>query len=281
MLYRNDNIRLSPDAASEELWNLLRDSRPDVFLSAVYNKNLTEDMAVYIAKNRNTASEILGMLAADIRFKGSYKLKIAICNNPRTPQNITLSLIKFLRIFDLADITRKNNIPIAIRQKTEHSIMEKISSLPSGVKIALARRASQNIIIYLLKKGDKKLIHACLESPLLTEELLFRLISNVMPNPLLIRAVAEHSKWSLRYRVRYALVRNYYTPMSYVIKFVNSLKTTDLRELYLDSSLPLSTKPYLFSELCLRDQCLEARQRERYILLDDEEPDFADSDQPL
>ena len=91
-------------------------------------------MAVFIAKKKNTSPEILGMLAADIRFKGSYKLKLSICKNPKTPPKITLSLLKFLRIFDLGDITKDQNIPINIRQKIEYSLLERVSFTALGRK---------------------------------------------------------------------------------------------------------------------------------------------------
>lgn len=165
MLSHDDKLKLARTSDGEELWKLVRDSSPDVVLNTIFNKNLNEDMAVFIAKNKISSPDILGMLVADIRFKGSYKLKLAICNNPKTPLKITLSLLKFLRIFDVGDITKNQNLPLSIRQKIEYSVIEKISSLPSGVKIALAKKASINIITALMEKGDRNVILSCLENP--------------------------------------------------------------------------------------------------------------------
>jgi hypothetical protein len=281
MLSHDDEVKLTRTADNEELWKLVRDSSPDISMSAVFNKNLTEDMAVFIARKKNSSTEVLGMLAADIRFKGSYKLKLAICNNPKTPLKITLSLLKFLRIFDLGDITKNQNIPISIRQKIEYSLIEKISSLPSGIKVALAKRASINIIIPLLEKGDRNVICSCLESPLMTEDHLCKLINKTGSSPLFIKTIADHSNWSLRYRIRYALARNYHTPMMHVTKFIHTLKTTDLRELYSDRSLPPSTRPYIFSELILREESVEIPREERYNLSEDEDSGFTDTDMQL
>jgi hypothetical protein len=277
MLSHNDEVQLTRTAENEELWKLVRDSSRDVSLQAIFHKNLTEDMAVCIARKKNTSSELLGILAADIRFKGSYKLKLALCNNPKTPQKIILSLLKFLRIFDLGDITKNQNIPITIRQKIEYSLIEKIASLPSGIKVAMTKRSSLNIIIALLEKGDKHLICSCLESPLMTEDHLCTLINKTGSSPLFIKTIAEHSKWSLRYRIKYALARNYHTPLMYVTKFIHTLKTTDLRELYSDRSLPSSTRPYIFSELILREESVEIPQEERYNLSEDEDSGFTDN----
>jgi hypothetical protein len=278
MLSHEDKIRLARIADNEELWKLVRDPSSDVVMNTIFNKSLTEDMAVFMTKKKNTSSEILAILAADVRFKSSYKLKLSICKNPKTPLKITLSLLKFLRIFDLGDITKDQNIPINIRQKIEYSLLERSVSLPSGVKVALARRASINIVISLLEKGDKNVLRSCLESPSLTEEHLCRLINSPSARPLLIKALSEHTKWSVRYRIRYSLVRNYHTPMTDVTKFINELKTTDLRELYSDKSLPSSTRPYIFNELSFRNESVEIPQEKRYNLSGDEDSELTDGD---
>jgi len=246
-------------------------------MNTIFNESLTEDMAVFIARKKNTSSEILGMLAADIRFKGSYKLTLTLCKNSQTPPKITLSLLKFLRIFDLGDITKDQNIPINIRHKIEYALLDRVASLPSGIKVALAKRSSINIITSLLRKGDKNVVYSCLESPSLTEEHLCKLINAQDVTPLLIKAIAEHSKWSVRYSIRYSLVRNYYTPMTCVTKFVSTLKTADLRELYSDNSLPSSTRPYVFNELSFRNEPVEIPQDKRYNLPVDEDSDIVDN----
>jgi hypothetical protein len=278
MLSHDDKMKLARTADSEELWTLVRDSSPDVVCNSIFNQNLTEDMALFMARKKNSSPELLSMLAADIRFKGSYKLKLAICNNPKTPLKITLSLLKFLRIFDQGDITKNQNIPISIRQKMEYSIIEKIASLPSGVKVAMAKRSSIKIIVPLLENGDINVISSCLDSPLLTEDHLCTLINKPKTKQLLIKTIAEHPKWSLRYLIRYALVKNYFTPMPYATKFISTLKTADLRELYPDTSLPSSTRPFIFNELNLRDESAEIPQDEIYNLSGDEDADFDDND---
>jgi hypothetical protein len=276
--YRN-KVMPADTAVDESLWRCIRDSSADVVMNALYSKNLNEEMAVFIAKKKNISSEVLSILARDARFKASYKLKLAICKNPKTPLKVILSLLKHLRIFDLGDITKNHNIPISVRQKVEYSLLERAASLPSGVKVALAKRSSATIILALLEKGDRSVVRSCLEASLLTEDNLCKLINQSGAGPLLIKLISQDAKWSLRYRIRYCLVKNYYTPMEEVIKFISGLKTVDLRELYSDNSLPLSTRPYLFHELKLRNESVETAQGKRYNLCGDEDSDLADYDQ--
>ncbi|MEC4675890.1 MAG: hypothetical protein VST72_03060 [Nitrospirota bacterium] len=270
-MHPDEKIKLARTACGYELWKLIRDPHPGVIMEASFNKNLTEEMAVFIAKRSNVPGEVLGFFAGDIRFKDSYRLKLAICKNPKSPQKATFSLLKFLRIFDMGDMTRDQRIPVSTRRKVEYQIFEKISSLPSGAMMALSKRANSNIVIALMEKGDKKVISSCLESPLLSEDHLCRLINRPRTTALLIKMITEHPKWSLRYYVRYALIRNFYTPMSYVEKFICRMKTADLKELYLDETLPSSTRPFIFHELGERRETIEPAKDEIYELPDEED----------
>ncbi len=267
-------MRAALIAHGEELWRLIRDPNPEVVAQATLNKNLTEEMAMFIAKRRAVSSETLGFLAGDVRFKGSYKLKVAVCRNPRTPQKVILSMLKFIRIFDLSDITRDPHIHINIRQKVESMIAERIPAMPRGNKTALAKRASTNVLLALMEHGDERVIGICLDSPSLTEAHLYRLINNPQTKPAVIKMLANHTKWSLSYFIKFALIRNFYTPMPDVVKFIGHMKTSDLKDLYSDPKVPSSTKPFIFRELGERNETCDAHQDATYDLHDDDDNDL-------
>ncbi|HAM49791.1 MAG TPA: hypothetical protein DCP92_03535 [Nitrospiraceae bacterium] len=263
-------ITIAQTATAESLWKVLRDHDPAVISAATLNRNLTEDMAVYIAKNRSAGSDTLEFLASDIRFKESYKLKLALCKNPKTPQRVTLSLLKFLRIFDLADLSKDQRIPSMIRQKIEQTVSDKVASMPAGVKIALAKRANSSLVMVLMEYGDERVIQACLDSPALTEGHLYKVINKPAVKRHVIKIIAEHPKWSLRYYIRFALIRNFYTPMSLVARFIRAMKIVDLKDLYTDRKLPSSTKPFIFRELLERAETIETQKEELYDLSDED-----------
>jgi hypothetical protein len=265
-----DRIRTAQNARAEALWECVRDPHPEVVSNATLNRNLTEDMALFIAKSRKAPSEALGFLAGDVRFKESYKLKLALCKNPRTPQRVTLSLLKFLRIFDLAALTRDQHIPMIVRQKIEQALSEKIRAMPLGVKTALARKANSAIVMGLMERGDESVVRVCLESPALTEGDLYKIINRPSTGAAVIRMIAEHPKWSLRYQIRFALTRNFFTATSLAVRFIGGMKTVDLKDLYADARTPLSTKPFLFRELLERGETTEIAKDEIYDLPEDE-----------
>jgi len=263
-------------AQDEELWSLVRDTHPQVILNVTLNRNLNEEMAVLLAKMRNTPAEVLGFLAGDVRFKDSYKLKLALCRNPRTPQRVSFSLLKFLRIFDLGDLTRDQSVPVTVRQKIELMLTEKIPSMPSGVSTALARRSNSTIVMGIMARGDCNVVNVCLDSPVITETHLCEIINRRSVKPVIIHAISEHPKWSLRYAVKYSLIRNFHTPMVSVTRFIPAMKTTDLRELYFSESLPKLTRPFIFSELRERGEAVEVPEEETYEIFEDDDLDRRD-----
>lgn len=262
----SEKIKSAQTVSDETLWKLLREHRTEILSNAVFNRNLTEEMAIFIAKNKAVSSETLGFLASDVRFKDSYSLKLAISKNPKSPLRVTLSLLKFLRIFDLSALTRDQRLPLPLRQKVEQVLIEKIPTLPSGVRIALAKRANSTLVVTLMEKGGKEVICSCLDSPSLIEGDLHKLINKPTTPPLVIRLIAEHPKWSLRYAIRHALIRNFHTPMSLVEKFISSIKTPDLKYLYQEPRIPSSTKPFIFTELMQRGETVEPPSEKVYEL---------------
>ncbi|MBI5848373.1 MAG: hypothetical protein HZB31_10580 [Nitrospirae bacterium] len=263
-------------AQGEELWTLVRDTHPQVILNVTLNRYLNEEMVLFLVKTRSTPAEALGFLAGDVRFKDSYKLKLALCRNPRTPQRVAFSLLKFLRIFDLGDLTRDQKVPVTLRQKIELILTEKIPSMPSGVSIALAKRSNSTIVMALMARGDSNTVTACLDSPVITETHLCEIINRPSVKPAIIHMISGHPKWSLRYAVKYGLIRNFNTPMLDVTRFIPDMKTNDLRELYRTESLPKATRPFIFSELRERGETAQIPEEETYELSDNDDLDTCD-----
>lgn len=260
----DERIRKARNADMEALRLLVRDTSAAVIEAAVLNRNLTEGLAITAARNRAAGPDTLGFLSQDVRFRDSYRLKAVLCRNPKTPQKVALGLMKFLRIFDLADIAKDQNVPVALRQKAEQVIAEKIPSLPAGVKTTLAKRASGTVLMMLMEHEDGRAIHACLDSPALTEGHLYKVLGRPDTGPLMVRIAAEHPKWSLRYMIRYSLIRNFYTPMNAVVRFIRGMKTSDLKELYHDPKTPVSTRPFIFRELFDREESPDESSPEIY-----------------
>ena len=246
-------LQLASNGSEEELKVLVYHPSPKVILRLLSNKNLTEDLARIVANRKNVPAEILESLYNDIRWREKYRIMLALCKNTKTPQKISISLLKSLRIFDVADLTRNQQIPINLRMKAEDHINEKILSMPLGIKIALARKASGNVLMRLLEDGMKEVVAVCLDSPYITEVIICKIINMKRIASHVIRLIADHPKWSCRYDIQWSLIRNNHTPLSRVVNYLKNIKTTDLKELYVAPEVPTSTKPFLYRELMDRE----------------------------
>ena len=253
----DDAARDAGSAEGEALWRAIKTQYPQALANATYNRKLNEDMAVFVARSRSTPPEALGFLAGDVRFKKNYKLVLALCRNPKTPQRVVLTLLKHVKIFDLADLSRNRFVPSVTRQKVYVMLVDRIKGMPSGVKIALSKRASTEIVLKLMEKSGRRVGDACLESPLLTEPWLVVMVQKEITKPEVVRALAEHPKWSLRYAMRYALIRNRHTPLEAIAPFLAGMKVRDLKDLYADTKVSPSTKPFIHQELLRRGEDTE------------------------
>ncbi len=249
-------LSLASTGSEEELRLLVHHPSPKVISRLLLNENLKEELVIIIAQRKNLSSEILETLYHDLRWKESYRVMLALCKNRKTPQKISLSIIKSLRVLDLADLTRNRHIPINVRLRAEAAINEKILPMPLGIKKTLARRASSNVLLKLIEDGMRDVVSICLDSLNLTEGDIYKIVSMKKTASHVIQQIAKHPKWSCRYQIQLALIRNYYTPLSCVVIFLKKLKTVDLKELYAAPEVPASTKPFLHRELLERDEIL-------------------------
>jgi len=236
----------------EELRLLVHHPSPKVISRLLFNENLTEELAIIIANRKNLSTGTLEELYHDIRWKESYRIMLALCKNRKTPQKISLSIIKSLRVLDLADITRNKNVPVNVRIRAEAAINEKILSMPLGIKKTLARKASSNVLMKLIEDGMRDVVSICLNSTNLTEGDIYKVISKKRTPSQVIQQIAHHPKWSCRYQIQRVLILNNHTPLSCAVNFLKQLKTTDLKELHTAPELPSSTKPFIHRELLER-----------------------------
>jgi hypothetical protein len=242
-------INLATTGSEEELQFLVHHPSLKVISRLLLNPHLTEAMVLIIAGRKNVEPEILNVISQDKRWRESYRIMLALCRNPKTPQKVVLSFMKSLRIFDLADLTRNQHIPMNVRMRAEAQINEKVLAIPLGIKKTLARRASANVIMKLIEDGMKEVVAACLDSPQMTEGLICRIVNMKKVASQVIHQIAGHPKWSCRYDVQWSLIRNNHTPLSRTVNFLRNIKTIDLRELHDASEVPISTKPFIYREL--------------------------------
>lgn len=247
-------MELAASVQEEDITQYVHDPSPRVVLALLENRNITEEHVLVIANRKNLPPEIFTAIFRDRRWSESYPIKLALAKNPKTPLFTSLSIARFLRLFDLAELSRNHFIPVIYRKKVETIVIDKIPALTLGVKKSLARIAGGEILLALIKDGYPEVVKSCLESPYLVEAHLYKIISRKTTTPGTIRTIAEDRNWSCRYHIKFALIRNEHTPLARSVMFLPDLKLLDLKELYRDPYLPHEVKPFIHRELVERGE---------------------------
>jgi hypothetical protein len=247
-------IAQAASADGDQILTLLHDASPQVIRTLLGNRNLREEDVLIIAKRKNLPADVLETIARDIRWTESYLVRLALANNPKTPLSASLSIVRYLRFSDIAQMAGSHRLPIAFRRKVEAIVIERIPTMQLGYKKALAKTAVGSVLLKLLQDPDADVVAVCLNNPRMIEGHLFKTINRPDTIAETIRMIAGHPDWSARSLVRLALVRNEHTPLALAERFTRLLKLLELRELYADPALPESVRPLVHRELVLRGQ---------------------------
>jgi hypothetical protein len=258
-------------AGEEEIAGLLHDPSADVIKTLLENRNLTEEDVLIIATRKNLPASVLESIFKDKRWSESYPVRLALARNPKSPLTVSITIARYLRLFDLEEITRSHFIPLVFRHKVEGIIVEKIPAMALGNKKTLAKKASGTVLLALLRDPDAEVVKLCLNNPHLIEAHLFKVISRADTVAETIRMIAEHPNWSRRSLIRLSLARNSLTPLPLTVRFLREMKVMDLRELYADPALSVTVRPFIHRELwergeeakpVLEDQVFEINEEE-------------------
>ncbi len=251
-----ERIKKAMTGGRELIRGMLRDPSDKVVTALLSNRNITEDELITLARRRDLSSDTLGVIAGMKAASKEYRLSSVLVNNPRTPRRMALSLIRKLRLRDMAFVTQNKALPTELRQAAEGIMKEKLPTVPLGVRMGLARQVSEALIKVLLLDDEPQQLKACFENPRMKEAVVLWAVNHEAVPPGVIEYIAAHPKWSAYYSVRFALVRNRHTPVEKAMDFIAGLKAMDQRFLYNDPSVPVTVKVQIEIELEKKGQPL-------------------------
>jgi len=258
-------------AGEEEIARYLHDPSPGIIRALLDNRHLDEEDVLIIAQRKNLPPEILEKIFKDKRWSTSYPVQLALARNPKAPLSVSLTIARYLRLFDLEEITRSHFIPLVFRHKAERIISERVFAMPLGNKKTLAKKAVGGVLLKLLQDPNAEVVQLCLNNPHITEGHLFKVITRADTAAETIRMIATHSNWSNRTLIRLSLVRNAQTPLALSVRFLSEMKIMDLRELYADPSVPVTVRPFIHRELLDRGEEPKEVLEEKIFEIDEEE----------
>jgi hypothetical protein len=244
-------------ATGNEFAALLHHPAAGVLLALLDNPALDENQLCLLLERKDLPTEILEEVVHRKPLLKNYRVKRALAFHPRAPRLATLRLIRELYLMDLVQLALLTGTPAELKRNAEDQLAARLPQLPLGQKVTLARRGPARIAGALLAEGHKQIVAVVLDNAHLTEAQILKVLSREKLPANVIRAIAQHRKWSCTYNVRLALVRHPGSTLSTVLAYLPELTVSDLRELAAPGIVPESLRKYLQAEILRRTHASE------------------------
>ncbi len=244
----SSNQSSPPEVLPPPLEEAIHSVSREVLAAAASHPALNEDLALSLLKRADLPGEVLEHLSKNAAVMKSRKVKLALVAHPRTPRHVSMPVVRHLFTFDLMRVALTPVVPADVKVVAEEVLCNRTGTISSGEKLTLAHRASGRVAAELLADAEPRVIHAALDNSRLTESHVVKAVMRSNASPILVLAVCQHSKWSLRREVRIALLRSQHTPMARAVEFAASFPVPILRDILHGSRLPANAREHLLSQ---------------------------------
>ncbi len=239
-------------SSRSQIEQFLKESVKEVLVALARNPNLQERDFLRLLDRKDLPQEAVSELATHKAIACHYTVRLALVCHPRTPRLISLPLMKFLYPFDLVRVSQTPAVPADVKRVAEETLLKRLKGLPRGEIIALARRGTGRVAAALAVTDDPDLIQAVLGNPRLTEAHLLKVLAREDLPARVVEAISSHERWSYRYHLRLALIRNLHTPFARVLAYLPNLAVNDLRDICLDHRMAEPVRTYILAHCAQR-----------------------------
>lgn len=112
----------------EERLILIRDNARVVQNAVLSSPKLTDPEVESFAAARNVHENVLREIVRNRRFMKNYAVQRNLVNNPKTPVEISLTLVRSLMVYDLKSLQRSRNVSETVRMVAQKLYREKAMS---------------------------------------------------------------------------------------------------------------------------------------------------------
>lgn len=118
-------IKLAYKANKETRQILIRETNKMIVGAVLNSGRLTDTEVVALSKSRSVSSDVLRHISKNRDWMKNYEVQQGMVANPKTPQAISITLIKNMRLGDLAGLARNTNVPAVIRTTAKQLLEQK------------------------------------------------------------------------------------------------------------------------------------------------------------
>ena len=119
-------ITLAMRGSKEDRSILIRDSTKLVAIAVLESPKISDGEVEKIALQKNVLEAVLRAIPMKRRFAKNYSIMRNLVQNPRTPLDLSLGLMKNLLIHDLKNLSTNKEIPDTIRKVALRMFKQKL-----------------------------------------------------------------------------------------------------------------------------------------------------------
>jgi hypothetical protein len=118
-------IKLARMGNGEARSLLVRDTNKIVATAAIRSPKITDSEVLQFAKARNVCDAVMRIIAANREFTRSYRVKLVLATNPKTPQPTAMKFLNYLQEKDLRSIMKSKDVPTAVSTHARRILTKK------------------------------------------------------------------------------------------------------------------------------------------------------------
>jgi hypothetical protein len=246
-------------ASADQLKSLIHElTGEESLLALLQNPNLDEGHVHRLLQRLDLPANVLSAIAETGKWMANESTRLRLASHPHTPRRIGLLLLRQLFLFDLVKLSLLPSAPAELRRVAEEMIVTRVPHLPIGEKLTLARRGPARVAGALLGEGHAQAVKLALANAFLTESQILKVLAKPDVSERSVAAIARHPKWSCRYNVRMALLRNAHAPVPAVLAFLPNVTMRDLQDIATLEGPSPHLKKYIHQELTRRKNAARA-----------------------
>lgn len=118
------------------------------------------------------------------------------------------------------------------------NLTQRIMKMSISEKIKLATLGNKEARTLLIRDSNKLVCTAVIRSPRITDGEVLSCAANRAINEEVLRTIYNNREWTKNYKIKMALMKNPKVPLTVAIKFLNTLREADIKELSRDKNVP-------------------------------------------
>jgi hypothetical protein len=212
-------------------------SSPEL-LALVGNRQLQEPDVLRVLRSPYCTLEIVERVLEQHRWMTSHKIRELVAGFRGLSATRALHLVATLPWLSMLQLAQSPRTPPLVRRAADRRMLDRMSQMALGERIAVARRAHRALLLPLIKSAVPEVLDALLDNPRLVENDILLMLNTVALPREVVTSIARHPRWGQYYRVRRALVECAAAPLPLALSAMVLIRRSDVRKLATRRDLP-------------------------------------------